>query len=910
VKRLIPSRRNPALSLSKGPALSLSNGLALSAILWLVATAHAAEPSPSALTSAKDKNWWAFQPIQRPTVPFGSGGASGANPIDAFIEVELHGKGLKPNPPATRRELIRRAYFDLVGLPPTPEAIATFENEKSPEAWPRLIEHLLSLPQYGERWGRHWLDVARFAQSNGYERDGEKPESWRYRDYVVKAFNEDKPYDQFIKEQIAGDELDQVTFDSIIATGFQRLGVWDDEPDDKRMAEFDELDDVVSTTGTAFLGLTIGCARCHEHKFDPIPQADYYQFLSFFRNIRLNENVQYSLDSPNYVPLAEPAKLKEWQAVQQAKLKPMEEQLAAATNDASRKALSKRIDDVKGEKPPFDWALAVRERGLQPPPTHVFIRGNAGSAGPEVEPAFLSALGGGKPKIEAPANNAASLGRRRALAGWIASAENPLTARVMVNRIWQHHFGNGLVKTTSDFGRAGAPPTHPKLLDWLAMEFIRNGWSIKKLHKIIMLSQAYQRSSKADNGKAAIVDPGNELLWRQNLRRLEAEAMRDTILAISGNLNPKMGGRGFFPHLSGEVLAGQSRPGLDWEISSPEELGRRSLYAYVRRTMSVPMLDTFDYSNTTSPLSERPVTTVAPQALQLLNDEFMQQQAAALANRITDVAGDNLARFISRGFQLAIGREPTRRERQVAREFIARQEKNFADLNTRLTFRVDVPTSLAVSYMNILKPEQFLNGPALGWTYYRGRWSPAYEGIRTVERERGPFALITAAEWSNWVMKAKVLLHNACESASFLLRASAKDDELRGYEVALEPREQRIVLRRHAQELKILAQAKADIPNATSLPLRIELAGANIRVWLGDHPKPALDFTDPAPMLAAGHLGVKAWGAALSIDDLTIHPEGRTRIAIRDQQLEAPPRRALQAFCLLLLNLNEVVYVD
>ena len=868
--------------------------------------------SPPEITEP-DRKWWAFQPLVRPSPPWGSRIPAVANPIDGFIRIELDGKGLKPNPPATRRELIRRAYFDLIGLPPTPEQIAAFERDRSSDAWSRLIDHLLSLPQYGERWGRHWLDVARFAQSNGYERDGEKPESWRYRDYVVKAFNEDKPYDQFIKEQIAGDELDRVTFDSIVATGFQRLGVWDDEPDDKRMAEFDELDDVVSTTGTAFLGLTIGCARCHEHKFDPIPQADYYQLLSFFRNIRLSENARYALDSPNYIPLAEPARLKEWQAEQQAKLKPMEARLAATTNDPARKALSKQIDEVKAEKPPFEWALAVRERGSNPPLTHVLIRGNAGNPGPEVQPAFLSVLGGRKPSIVAPAENAATIGRRRALADWIASADNPLTARVMANRIWQHHFGKGLVRTTSDLGRAGTPPTHPKLLDWLAMEFIENGWSMKALHKVIMLSQTYQMSSRVDDEKATTIDPGNDLIWRQELHRLEAETLRDTILAISGNLNPKMGGRGFFPHLSGEVLAGQSRPGLDWEISSREELSRRSLYAYVRRTMSIPMLDAFDYSNTTSPLSERPVTTVAPQALLLLNDEFMQQQAAGLADRIMRETAGKPERIIERGFQLAIGREPTKREREHARHFIARQEKNFAALASRLTFRVDVPTSLAVSYMNILQPAHFFQGPDSGWTYHRGRWSTAYEGIRTVERDRGPFALSTEAGWSNGVMEASVFLHHACESAAFLLRASAKSDEIHGYEIALEPREQRLVLRRHAEELTVVAQTKANIATATELRVKIQLAGPDIRVWLGDNvkpDKPALAFKDAAPILAAGQLGVKAWGAALSIDDLSIRTEGGAAITVRNPQLQPPERRALQAFCLLLLNLNEVVYVD
>ncbi len=948
----------------------------------------------------KDKSWWAFQPVNsksviskrgtRSTVSLNTDSLITGYSIDSLIRERLDEKKLQPNPPATKRELIRRAYFDLIGLPPTPEQIAAFEKDKSPDAWPRLIDHLLALPQYGERWGRHWLDVARFAQSNGYERDGEKPESWRYRDYVVKAFNEDKPYDQFIREQIAGDELERVTMDSIIATGFQRLGVWDDEPDDKRMAEFDELDDVLSTTGSAFLGLTIGCARCHDHKFDPIPQADYYSLLSFFRNIRSSEAAKYTLESPNYVPLADPAKVAAWRATNEAKLKPLQEKLAATKDDAEKKKLTAQIESVKAERPPFEFALAVRERGLKPPPTHVLIRGNAGSPGVEVQPAFLSVLGVRKPSLRgsrreeaqtSPSSRDQSLltsaatsestGRRRALAEWIASAENPLTARVMANRIWQHHFGRGIVKTTSDFGRAGVPPTHPKLLDWLAAEFIENGWSIKKLHKTIMLSQTYQMSSRAENAKADAVDPGNDLLWRQNLRRLEAEALRDTVLAISGRLNPKMGGRGFFPRLSGEVLAGQSRPGLDWEISSPDELFRRSLYAYIRRTMSVPMLDAFDYSNTTSPLSERPVTTVSPQSLLMLNDDFMQQQAAALAERLEKECGEHSATrlslapgfspvkgaegdsraasaaspapkavetastkptpantglkpganessfdarltdaFIQRGFQLAIGREPTTRERRIARGFIQRQQENFGALRTRLTFRPDVPTSLSVSYMDKLKSEHFLIGPTANWSYHRGHWSGAYEGIRTVDRDRGPFALSLATSLSNGVVEAKVFLHTACETAGMLFRATAKDNELHGYEIGFEPREQRVVLRRQSDEFAMLASVSANIPTGRSVPLRIEATDARIRVWFGDDSKPVLDVIDPKPILTSGRVGVRAWGAALSVDDLLIGAEALVPVAVPDEQLGSPERRARQAFCLLLLNLNEVVYVD
>jgi len=408
---------------------------------WPVAASVASSRRKSSTSDItdQDRSWWSFRAIQRPPLPRVKQSAWVANPIDAFILASLESKGLAPNPPATKRELARRACFDLIGLPPTPEQVAAFENDKSPQAYEKFIDSLLSLPQYGERWGRHWLDVARFAQSNGYERDGEKPLAWRYRDYVIKAFNEDKPYDRFILEQLAGDELPDATDDSLIATGFQRLGVWDDEPDDKRMAEFDELDDIVSTTGAAFLGLTMGCARCHDHKFDPIPQADYYRCLAFFRNVRPYENAKHMLDAPNFVPLGSPEKLEQWKRDWLGRVEALQTQIKSAP-ESEKKKLQEQLGRLKDESPPFEWALAVRERGGQAAPTHVLVRGNAASPGAEVPPAFLSVLGGQKPLLPQHETNAPSTGRRLALAEWIASPTNPLTARVMMNRLWQHHF--------------------------------------------------------------------------------------------------------------------------------------------------------------------------------------------------------------------------------------------------------------------------------------------------------------------------------------------------------------------------------------------------------------------------------------------------------------------------------------
>jgi mono/diheme cytochrome c family protein len=909
----------------------------------------------------KDREYWAFRPVRRPEPPSVKSRNWVANPIDAFVLAELEAKGVAPNPAASRRELARRVYFDLLGLPPRPSEVSAFVNDPSPETYPKLIDGLLARPEYGERWARHWLDVVRYAQSNGYERDGEKPLAWRYRDYVISAFNEDKPYDRFVQEQIAGDELPDATADSVAATGFQRLGVWDDEPDDKTMAEFDELDDVVSTTGTAFLGLTLGCARCHDHKFDPISQTDYYQFLAFFRNVRPNEDARFSLDSPNYVPLAAPANVRSWVSDRSFHIQALESQIACAVEETGKAKLQQELKTLNAEKPPFEWALAVREAGCKAPVTHVLVRGNPRSPGREVEPAFLTVLGGAKPVLPPPGAYRPSTGRRLALAQWITSRENPLTARVAVNRVWQHHFGQGLVKTPSDFGHAGSGPSHSQLLDWLAAEFMDSGWSLKRLHRLILLSNTYQMSSRNDReqpgsrptegnevnkelpgtafslvpsvrtGPASVqaIDPDDQLLWRQRLRRLDSEAVRDSILAVSGELNHAMGGRGFFPHLAGEVLAGESRPGLDWEISSAQELARRSIYIFIRRTMLVPFLEAFDYNNTSSPLAERPVTTVAPQALMLLNSDWTQDRAQAFADRLAREAGTDAQARVRLAYELALGRAPTPDETRVALDFLCRQSQAQDAISSRITFRPDVPNSLFGEYMARLHPTDFLLGPTNGWSYFIGRWSAAYEGIRTVDRQRAPFALWPGQAAADGTLLATILVHPAAESASLLIRSTAEHQEQRGYEVLLDPRRGRVLLKRHLSEVQVVAEAPVSIPSGMPIRLKIEFIAARIRVWLADTGKefvtePVLDVIDAKPIFTAGLVGVRSVGAALSVDALTLNTvdgstpivppagtagETQTDLAQNAAGVSLEPR-AWQSFCLLLLNLNEFVYVD
>ncbi len=418
--------------------------------------------------SDKDRAHWAFQPLKRPMVPVMTKGQKPiANPIDAFVLARLNSKRLAANPPATKRELIRRAYYDLTGLPPSPAEVEAFLADKSPRAWESLIDRLLDSPHYGEKWGRHWLDLVRYAESNSYERDNPKPHAWRYRDYVIRAFNDDKPYDRFISEQLAGDEFEKPDDDAIIATGFYRLGIWDDEPADKDVARYDGLDDIVATTGQVFLGLTVDCARCHNHKIDPIPQRDYYRLLSFFQNVTDYENSGAKVEIP-----------------------------------------------LPGR--PAEKALAVSESGARAPATFVLLRGNPKMKGEEVEPGFLQVINSADPKVSKVSAAAKTSGRRTVLANWIASPENPLTARVMANRLWQYHFGRGIVRSPNNFGLQGDAPTHPELLDWLASEFIQPSvppasrwqsggqqdaggtwpWSLKRMHRLIMTSQAYQMSSR------------------------------------------------------------------------------------------------------------------------------------------------------------------------------------------------------------------------------------------------------------------------------------------------------------------------------------------------------------------------------------------------------------------------------
>ena len=790
---------------------------------------------------------WAYVKPARHELPEGTGAS---HPVDRFILAGLKEAGLKPNPPASGTALLRRAYYDLTGLPPTPEEVEEFLNDKSEGAYEQVIDRLLASPRYGEKWGRHWLDLVRYAETNGYERDSEKPQAWRFRDYVIKAFNDNKPYDRFIKEQLAGDELPDADAESITATGFHRLGIWDDEPADRALARYDYLDDILRTSGEVFLGMTIACARCHDHKIDPIPTKDYYSMLAFFANVsphgkggtnlrtvesyqgntaydkqiadwkKREDDIRRQLEAiekdfleelalrrPGIKVLKPGQKVKIIPLVKDARAgetvwnytfkKPEDHwfeiayddtkwdagkggfgtkgtpgsivrttwsgkeiwlrtgfRLAAIpnnlqltlhhdedvkvylngklilekgghvsnyeTHDVTKAAadvlqtgknviavqcrqtsggqyvdlglgtsdsgadltllmrkygkdyvgdaalrnfnrLNRDLVNHANQKPAASkyQVMSVAEAGNRE--TKVLRRGNPVLEGDVVEPAFPTVLRPPAATVPADYKTPGSSGRRRVLADWIASKDNPTTARVMMNRVWQHHFGRGIVRSTSDFGFQGTKPTHPKLLDWLATEFMARSWDLKAMHKFLMTSDAYKRSS-APNDEAFVKDPLNNRLWRFDMRRLTAEEVRDSVLAARGNINFKMGGPSITPPLPQMVLATASRPGAGWGRSSPEESNRRSVYVKVKRSMHMPILINHDQADTDSSCPVRFVTTVPTQSLNMFNGKFMNDSAKTFAQRLRAEAGDDPAEQVAHALRITSSRSPSKKE--------------------------------------------------------------------------------------------------------------------------------------------------------------------------------------------------------------------------------------------------------
>ncbi len=679
---------------------------------------HTTEPA-----APKDdgKSWWAYQPIGRHAIPTVKNAAWVKTPVDAFILAKLEAKNLQPIAPAERATLIRRAHYDLTGLPPTPEEVSAFVSDRSPEAYAKLIDKLLASPHYGEKWGRHWLDVVRYAETNGYERDGPKPNVWRYRDYVIRSFNADKPYPKFVMEQLAGDEQTEWSADAIIATGFHRLGIWDDEPADREQALYDGYDDLVTVAGQGFLGMTLNCARCHDHKKDPISQADYYKFVALFRDIRPFSDTRGVMSSSNSTDISPPEKRKLYEKEFNARAKKLESlksEMIALENEAIRtlpapdqrasegadrptivaKLLSEKVftqaqrkqyQDLNRERkqleakplPNADMALSVNDSDATPPPVHLLARGNPYSPKEVIEPGFPSVLPGSDFKFTAAKRGQKSAGRRTKLAEFIVSPNNPIAARVWVNRVWQHHFGRGIVGSPNDFGKLGELPTHPDLLDWLARELMEpqhapgEAWTIKRLHKMLMLSNTYQLSSTASPAQLS-VDPSNQMYWRFNMRRLGAEEVRDSMLLASGQLNLQQFGPSVFPKIPKEVLAGQSVPGSGWyyDAANPTLANRRSVYVSVKRSLQVPVLIAHDQADTDSTCPVRYTTTVPTQALGMLNGEFANEQADALAARLEREFPGDLSKQIRRAIALTTQRDATEAEVKLDLDFIQRMK--------------------------------------------------------------------------------------------------------------------------------------------------------------------------------------------------------------------------------------------
>jgi hypothetical protein len=676
-------------------------------------TVGAAEPS-SAL----------FRPPRRPPVPAVKDRAWVSNPIDAFVLARLEAQGLRPSLPADRLRLLRRVTFDLTGLPPTAEEQQHFLADSSPDAYARVVDRLLASPHHGERWAQHWLDLVRYAETDGFKADDLRPEAHRYRDYVIRALNADLPHDRFIRQQLAGDELEPDNPEALIATGLQRLG-----PDEYNAANLEQrrqeiLDDVTDVAGQVFLGMTFGCARCHDHKYDPITQADYFRLQAFFAPMRQHD-----------LPALPPARLLDyrqrlaaWESasravrgemealladkrrdlrqyalgkfrpeIQQAVRTPeerrtpyqqqialmAEKQLRAAEQGAAAKlpeAQKKRYQELekklaavqppRPEAPPL--ALAITDVGPDAPPTHLLQGGDWRKPRDELQPGFPAFLGSATVQKVTPEGNR-STGRRSALAHWLTRKDHPLTARVLINRLWQHHFGVGLVATPSDFGALGEPPTHPELLDWLAVEFVESGWSLKRMHRLMVTSAAYCQDSRIDpdnpvHARALDIDRTNRLLWHARRRRLEGEAIRDAMLALSGELNVRMFGPSARPPLP---------PGLSkyaWQPDArPADQNRRSVYVFARRNMRYPLFDAFDLPDMHNSCARRLTTTTAPQALLLLNGDFTLDRARRLADSLQTRFARDDAGLVRRACRLAWGRPPDEAELRLALGFLSKQ---------------------------------------------------------------------------------------------------------------------------------------------------------------------------------------------------------------------------------------------
>jgi hypothetical protein len=612
-----------------------------------------------------ERKHWSFQKRSHPEIPQFSDAEAKAwvrGPVDAFVLQRLRKEQLRPAPSADRATLLRRVYFDLTGLPPSPAEVRAFVNDKSPGAWETVVDRLLDDPRCGERWAQHWLDVVRFAETDGFEYDTHRNDAWRYRDYVIRSFQNDKPYDQFIREQLAGDEINPKHEEHRIASGFNRLGPLRKNAGNQEVASSrnEVLTEMTNVVGAAILGVTLGCARCHDHKFDPIRHTDYYRMQAFFAGTHETD-----------VPLASEEEQAAWKTkvdAVQAEMKKLRASMKGLKGDA-RQSMEKRLKEMESQIPePLPAIFSVSTDMEKRSPINVLARGDYQNKGEAVGMRPLGVLlpdGAPELKTDKP---------RAALADWILDPEHPLTARVVVNRIWQYHFGRGIVGTPNDFGRMGTRPSHPELLDYLANRFVENGWHWKPLHREILLSSTYRQSGVSPISAAAHEkDPENKLLWHFARRRLEAEEIRDAMLSVSGVLNEKQGGPSVIVPVDKELTNLLYKPS-QWAVTpDAKEHDRRSIYLMAKRNLRLPFMEVFDSPDLQISCARREQSTHAPQALELLNGDLSNRLAASFADRLRKEAGPVKLKQVDLAYRLTTGRPPTVKERQIALAFLQQQ---------------------------------------------------------------------------------------------------------------------------------------------------------------------------------------------------------------------------------------------
>ena len=744
--------------------------LGVSAAAIAAAVDGRAVEAPLRAQSLSSRPHWAYQPVQNPAIPRVKQQDWLRTPVDAFLLAKMEARGVQPSPEVDRAAFIRRATLDVWGLVPTPEEVAAFVNDTSPDAYEKLVDRLLTSPRYGERQARRWLDLVRYADSAGFQGDQTRDNIYRYRDYVINSFNADKPYSRFLEEQIAGDELDPGNQDALIATGFLALYPDNSNSRDLVQRKYQITTDITDTIGAAILGSTVGCGRCHNHKTDKFSQKDYYSLQAFFANTAISEKFpaakgeaerRYEAARDKYDDAVKVIKAQQKEIIDSVRDKALVDYKERYLPDSRESILKPKdqwnafdrwinhrvdtvIDDVQlsnylryiseGNADAKDYDQSYGEKWqryrklgeelkkfdkLRPtkgsdtitgatelghsdaPPTYVLFGGNHERPLEEVQPAFPEAYSNEKPDIKPTAT---SSGRRLALAKWLASETNPLTARVYVNRVWNEYFGKGIVVTVSDFGKAGDSPTNPELLDYLAHKFVSDGWSVKKLHREILLSSVYRQSS-APRPDVAAKDPDNKLAAVFPRKRLDAEQIRDSLLAAAGILDDTVGGPSVFPPVPAHLNAGNL-----WEVSSdPQDFTRRSLYIFTRRSVPYPMLENFDMASAQQPHSRRDVTTTPLQALTLINDDVVFQWSRALAGRVIREAGSDESAQLDRLYEILFARKPDEAEKALLDAFLDKHVKVIADKATDGKLSIALPVAEGITVADPLRASAFVD---------------------------------------------------------------------------------------------------------------------------------------------------------------------------------------------------------